>query len=154
MSTKPVIEFYESAEDLPIRRFQRFNKLLMIDTEVGNTFDDYDIRTQKTIEFLNKQMYAEAIKELQNRRQMVYHAFEEYSPKHFALAIMVKSIDGKPFTDMSEKGLSEVLELLNESGYTEKQLGNDISDVKKKSLSNWSNISRNILRAMRRKTIT
>ena len=156
MTKKTVeIEFYDNAESLPIKRFQRFNKFVMIDNEVGSSFEDYDIRTAKALEFLNKSMLPEAIMELENRRQMVFQSYEEYSPKHYALAIMVKSIDGVPTgSDMSEKTLENILEKLNEAGFTQKQVIENVSDLKKKSTTNWSNISLNILKTMRRKTIT
>lgn len=151
---KPVIEFYDNAENLPIRRFQKFNKYLMIDIEVGTTFEDYDNRTYKAIELLNKQMYSDAVKELTNRRQMVYQAFEEYSPKHYALALMVKSINGVPCTGMSETELDKIIDMLQEAGYTEKELCDDLADVKKKSTTNWKCIFQRILKPMTRKTIT
>ncbi|AHK11384.1 tail assembly chaperone [Flavobacterium sp. phage 1/32] len=126
------IIFYDSPENLPIKRFQRFNKYVLIDVEVGQSFEDYDQRTHKAVAFLRKDMKEEAIKELENRRQMVYNAFEEYSPKHYALALMVKSINGQVFTDITEKGLEEVLIKLDEIGYTQKELELDLSEVKKK----------------------
>lgn len=127
------IEFYTNPEELPIRRFQKFNKNMMIDVEVGTTFEDYDERTFKVVAFLRKGMVDDAVKELENRRQTVFNAFEEYSPKHYALALMVKSIDGIECKDMSEEGLDLILDKLNNSGYSEKQLNEDLAKVKKKS---------------------
>lgn len=127
------VEFYNSPEELPIKRFQKFNKNVMIDVEVGNSFQDYEERTFKTVAFLRKGMLEDAIKELENRRQAVFNAFEEYSPKHYALALMVKSIDGEPCEDMSEEGLNLILEKLDKINYSEKELNEDLAKVKKKS---------------------
>lgn len=142
------IEFYASPEDLPIRRFQKFNKNLMIDTEVGVNFEDYEQRTHKTVAFLRKGMLDEAIKELENRRQAVFNAFEEYSPKHLALALMVKSIDGVKCEDMTDEGLSVILDKLEKIGYTEKELNNDLGEVKKKSSKLWKCTFLNTLNQM------
>jgi len=83
---KHEIELFDSIHDLPILRFQRFNKYQMIASEIGNTFTDYDARMQKTIQFLKKDMKAEAIQELENQRQCVFNAFNEFTPlgKSFA----------------------------------------------------------------------
>lgn len=141
------IEFYSNPEELPVKRFQRFNKYFMIDIEVGETFEDYDQRTYKVVALLRKKMVDDAVKELENRRQAVFNAFEEYSPKNYALAIMVKSIDGINYTGkkyLTEEGLDEILEKLNEIGYTRKELDKDLSEVKKKSLTFWECITQSI----------
>ena len=143
------IEFYSNPEELPIKRFQRFNKYLMIDVEVGETFADYDQRTHKVVALLRKKMVDDAVRELENRRQAVFNAFEQYSPKHYALALMVKSIDGVDYTDkkyLGEEGLDEILDKLNAIGYTRKELDNDLSEVKKKSSTLWKCITQSISR--------
>lgn len=150
------VEFYTNPEDLPIKRFQRFNKYFMIAIEVGETFEDYDQRTHKVVSLLRKKMVDDAVKELENRRQAVYNAFENYSPKHYALALMVKSIDGVDYTDkryLTEEGLDEVLEKLNDIGYTRKQLGIDLIEVKKKSLTSWKCIFQSILNRTKKTTL-
>jgi len=151
---KTKVEFYDTAEDMPIKRWQRFNKYLMIDNEVGITIEDYDARTLKAGELLKKGMINEAIDELENRRQMVYQALSEYSPKHYALALLVKSIDGEPVTGMNEPALDKVLAKLNEGGYSERELSNDVFAVKKKLTTNSKCISRINLKTATRRIIT
>jgi len=102
---KHKIVIYSSIETLPIKRYQKFNKFLMIDNEVGSCFEDYDTRTLKTLEFLRKDLKEEAIQELENRRQAVYNSFEEYSPKNNAFAILVHSIDDKIYSNYSDEGI-------------------------------------------------
>lgn len=126
------IEIYDTPEELPIKRYQRFNKFLMKANEVGNDFSDYNARTLKAMEFLKKKMMDEAVVELDNRRQLVFNAFMEYSPSSFALAILVKSIDGEVFTDYSEEGLMKVLDRLDEIGFSENEKNKTIKQVKKK----------------------
>lgn len=147
------VEFYASPHDLPIKRFQKFNKHVMIDTEVGVSFDDFEQRTHKAVAFLANGMIEDGLKELENRRQLVFNAFEEYSPKHYALALMVKKIDGVECKDMTEEGLSNILEKLNEIGYSEKKLNEDLAEVKKKSSKHWKCTSRNILNQMTNKIL-
>jgi hypothetical protein len=146
MSNK--IEFYQSPEELPVKRYQRFQKFVMIDSEVGSTFQDFDERSLKVIELLRKKMIGDAVKELENKRQAAFNAYEEYSPKHFALALMVKSINGVDYTGkyyLTEEGLNEIIDKLEEIGYSEKQLVNDLDVVKKKLPEFWKFITQSIL---------
>lgn len=131
------IEFYNSPEKLSMRRYRRFNKFLMIDNEVGSDFEDYNRRTLKTIEFLKKDLRKEAIQELSNRRQMVWNAFTEYSPKDQALAITVYSIDGEIQKDFSQHGLEAIIDRLDEIGFSKENVDNTLRKVKKKSKKNW-----------------
>ena len=125
------IVFYGSSETLPIKRYQRFNKYLMIQNDVGSTFEDYDKRSARAIEFLRKDMKEKALEELINRRQMVFNSFEEYVPRNFALAIMVISIDEEKYTDYTEDGLQKIIDRLDEIGYTQATLEEHLMEVKK-----------------------
>lgn len=129
---KHKIKVYSSNETLSIKRYQKFQKFLMIENEVGSSFIDYDTRTSRAIEFLNKGMVDEAVIELENRRQMVYNAFEEFSPKNFALALLIHSIDDVVYTNYSDEGLKEILDRLDEIGFDKAKLDETVSEVKKK----------------------
>ena len=126
------IIFYENAEELPLRRYQKFTKHIMIACGVGENLADYDSRTQKAIVYLKAQDVINASKELQNRRQLVFNALNEYSPQNMALAVLVKSIDGKEYNDLSGEGLEKVLDKLDELGYTKKEALSTIDRLKKK----------------------
>lgn len=126
------IVYYETPHDLPIRRYQKFNKYLMIAAEVGETLGDYDRRTQRAIVYLNNGDTANAAKELQNRRQAVFNALQEYSPTGLALACMVKSINGKQFNDISNEGLQLILDELDKQQLSRFSLVQNIERLKKK----------------------
>jgi len=138
------IELYESTQDLPILRFQKFNKYVMIANEVGNTFEDYDQRTVKALSFLQKEMVPEAIQELSNRRQTVFNAFNEFSPKSKAFAVLVKRIDSKYYDGYSPGELDEVLKHLDRIGLSYVNSMETLNDVKKNSKWNFKYIFRRI----------
>jgi len=130
------IEFYDSIKEMPIRRYQQSNKYLMIASDIGSDFEDYGKRSLRVLEFLRKGMIKEAIEEIENRRQTVWNAFKEFTPKGYALALLVKSINGKLMTDITDKGLDEVLDKLDSIGFTYNDMIENLSEVKKKSTSN------------------
>ena len=145
-----MVVYYETPQDLPIRRYQKFNKYLMIAAEVGETIADYDKRMGRAIVYLKNNDTANAAKELQNCRQGVFNALEEYTPSGLALACMVKSVDGKQCDDLTNEGLSSVLDALNEQGYTRGELVSNIQRLKKKSKASLRYIFRLILATIRR----
>ncbi|WP_440881405.1 hypothetical protein [Tenacibaculum sp. C7A-26P2] len=130
---KHTVKFYDSPENLSIKRYQSFNKYLMIDNEVGSSITDYDRRMQKAIRFLESDMKSEAIKELKNNRQNVFNCLNEYTPRNKALAILVKSIDKKVFTNINSNTLTEIENRLDEIGFTKEMMDDVLSQVKKKS---------------------
>jgi len=106
------VEFYDNIKSMPIKRYQQSNKYLMIASDIGSDFADFDKRSLEITEFLQKQMLPEAIKAIENRRQTVWNAYRSYSPKAQALALMVYSINGVVKKDISEGGLEKVLKEL------------------------------------------
>lgn len=140
------IEVYDNTQSLPILRFQKFNKYFMIANEVGNTFEDYDARTAKALAFLQKGMIPEAQQELNNRRQAVFNAFNEFTPKGKAFAVLIKRIDGKYYNGTSPGELDEVLKHLERIGLGYINSMDALNDVKKKSKQNLRSIIRSIFR--------
>ena len=126
------VEIYETGEQMTMKRYNRFNKYLMIHNEVGSDFGEFDSRLVKPIQFFKKGLKDEGVKALQNFRQMVYNSFMEYSPKGMALALLVHKIGDKVYNDITSKGLEAVLDKLEEIGFTQGQANETVSDVKKK----------------------
>ena len=147
------IEFYDNIKMLPIRRYQQSNKYLMIASDIGSDFSDFDKRSIEITEFLQKGMLPEAIKAIENRRQSVWNAFQNYNPRGMALAVMVYSIDGVVKKDISDAGLEKVIDELEKIGYTYGDMTENLSDVKKKSKFNLKHIFRTISKRMKTRFI-
>ena len=111
---KHTVEMYDSIDELPIQRFQKYNKYLLIDSGVGSDLEDVmnHIERAKIYIKANPEM---AATELENLRQSIYLVTEEISPKYMAFAVLVNKIDGKEMNDMSDAGLKKVLEILSEA---------------------------------------
>jgi len=137
------IELFDNTQNLPILRFQKFNKYMMIANEIGNTFHDYDARTAKALQFLQKEMVPEAMQELNNRRQAVFNAYNEFSPKGKAFAVLVKKIDDKRYDGISPDELDEVLKHLDKIGLGYLDSLEAVEKVKKNSKLNYKFTTRN-----------
>lgn len=126
------IEIYDSIHTLPILRFQTFNKLQIMASEIGSDFMDYEQRTQKALAFLSKKMVPEAHQELLNRRQTVWNAMEKQSPSMSSFAVMVNRIDNVVYKKYAPDDLERILVHLNDIGLDVEAMTTQLKEVKKK----------------------
>ena len=119
---KHKVELYDSIDELPIVRFHKYNKMLLIDAGIGSDLNDWDAHMEKVVRYCRLNQPDKAEKEIGNIRQNIYFIQSEISPKHLAFAALVKSIDGKLVDDLTDDGLQKVLELFVEATNKERAL--------------------------------
>lgn len=102
------VELYDSIDDLPIVRFHKYQKLLLVESGIGSDITAFDTRTEKIRRFLMDGKPDKAMKELNNLRQCVFFIQNDVSLQNLSFAVLVNSIDGKPCTDLSDDGLKQV----------------------------------------------
>ena len=127
---KHTVEMYDTIEELPIVRFHKYQKMLLIDSGIGADIVSFDQRIEKTRRFLMDGKTDKAQQELENLRQTVFLIQNEISPKHRAFAILVTKLDGKECNDISDDALAKVTEALND--IPEKELAAKLDAAKKK----------------------
>ena len=127
---KHTVEMYDTIEELPIVRFHKYQKLLLIDAGIGADIMAFDQRIEKTRRYLMDGKPEKAQQELENLRQTVYFIQTGINPKHRAFAALVTKIDGRDCNDLSDVALTELLETLQD--VPEKELTAQLEAVKKK----------------------
>ena len=127
---KHTVEMYDTIEELPIVRFHKYQKLLLIDAGIGADIMAFDQRIEKTRRFLMDGKPEKAQQELENLRQTVYFIQTGINPKHRAFAALVTKIDGRDCNDLSDVALTELLNTLQD--VPEKELTAQLEAVKKK----------------------
>lgn len=140
--------FFDGAEDTPLRRYQKLNKLLMMKSDVGSTIEDYQKREIRTIQFTKKGLIDEALKEMENKAICYHNAVKEKSYTHHALALMVYSINDNVMSRIDDDSLDHIINILSGLGVTENMCNDIIFDIKKnskKSLKSSSRISFQII---------
>ena len=88
------VELYDAIDELPIVRFHKYQKLLLVDAGVGADIAAFDQRIEKTRRFLMAGKVEQAQQELENLRQCVFMIQSEINPRNMAFAALVKSVDG------------------------------------------------------------
>lgn len=127
---KHIIEYYDSIEDLPIVRFHKYNKMLLIDAGLGSDLTDFDAHIEKAVAFIQSGDKDNATNELNNLRKAVYFIQNGLSPKYLAFAALVSKVDGKATEDLSDDGLRSVVDTLADT--TQKQAVSELDSAKKK----------------------
>lgn len=127
---KHLVKLYDDIADLPIRRFHKYNKLLLVDAGIGSDLADFDAHIEKVVRYINDGEKEAAGQELMNMRQNLYAVQSELSPKFSAFACLVASVDNVPCDDISDDALQATLGMLNDVSF--KELTAQIGAVKKK----------------------
>lgn len=127
---KHTVEIYDTIEELPIVRFHKYQKLLLIDAGIGADINAFDQRIEKTRRFLMDGKTDKAQQELENLRQSVFLIQSGISPKHRAFAALVAKVDGRECNDVSDDALAKLTELLSDA--PEGELTAQLEAVKKK----------------------
>ena len=112
---KHIVEFFDNIEELPIVRFHKYEKLLLVDAGIGADIAAFDQRIERTRQFLAAGKPDKAQQELENMRQCVYMIQSGLNPRHLAFAALVSKIDGKACNDLSDDALAEITKKLNDS---------------------------------------
>ena len=124
------LKIYDAIEELPIVRYHKFNKFVLIDAHIGSSIQEFDMHLEKTSRYIANGKLDLAGKELQNLRQNVFFIQNELSPQLMSLAVLVYSIDDKevgPPTDENLAGVTKFFE-----GLSVKEFQSIYSEVKKK----------------------
>lgn len=124
------VEIFSSIEELPMVRFHKYNKCLLVDAGVGSDLSSFDAHIERVVRFIRNDKREDAAKEMENMRQNIYLIMQGLNPQHMAFACLVCTIDGQRYEDMSDEGLNKVLSLLG--GTSAKEVKDQTEEVKKK----------------------
>lgn len=124
------VKLYDSIDELPIVRFHRYNRMLLVDAGIGSDINDFDNHIERVVRYIRNGENDNAAKELDNLRQNVFMVMSEQSVGDLSFACLIVSIDGEPCEDISPEGLAKVVQRLG--GVSRKELAEQNQSVKKK----------------------
>lgn len=123
------VEIYDSIDELPIKRFHKFNKYMLVDSGIGSDLNDINEHISKIAKYIDSDTKSAKV-ELENLRQSLYMISEETNIKHLSFAILIHSINGERLYDLSDENIKRVMHKL---GNVKKSfLDRLIESVKKK----------------------
>ena len=124
------VTIYDSIDELPMVRFHKYSKMLLVDAGVGSDINDFDAHIERAVRYFRKGDNENGAKELENLRQCVFLILSEQSVKDLSFACLVAEIDGKPCDDLSEQALADVVRTLG--AVPRKDFTSSAYEVKKK----------------------
>lgn len=124
------ITFYESIDELPIDRFTAWNRYMMIDTNLGATFEDIDrVHLSQLASVLGDT--AKSSQVVANLRELVYSLDNRLNYNHHAYCCMIAAIDGVAVDDYTDNGIKETLKRLDKIGVTNRDIKKKMNLLKK-----------------------
>lgn len=109
---KLILRVYDSIDELPLIRFQAFNKFMLIDSGVGSDLNEITARINK-IKALIDNDTNKAKQELENIKTSMFLISENISPKYLAFTAWIHSVNGKEVVDFSDDKCKRLLNEIN-----------------------------------------
>jgi len=129
------LEMYDSIDNLPITRFQEYNRLAMLDAGIGGDLQSINEHVTTVLRHYQKGEGQKMKQELENMRQNMMFVVNKTSPRMKCFIPLIKSINGKLLTDISDtEGISRDL---SNKGLTIGKVNGFLITVKKKLSSKW-----------------
>lgn len=124
------VSIFESIDELPMVRFHKYNKMLLVDAGLGSDLTSLDAHFEKVVRFMRNGDSDNAAKEMENLRQNIFVVQSELSPRHLAFACLVAAIDGKPCDDLTDEGIEGTRQRLNDA--SARDIATAFAEAKKK----------------------
>lgn len=124
------IELYENIDEMPIQNFAQLEKNLIIESGVGTSINDFDVRFEKLLQFNSSGHKDKVSNEVNNIRNLFYNITNEIRPDTDAYSCLVSTINGKK-TECTESGVAKTSKFLNDIGVT-KAMIDEKGSIKKK----------------------
>lgn len=136
------IELYTGIDELPVTRFQAYNRFLLVDAGIGSDLNDVDRHIGVIRQFIGKGDKVNADKELMNLRQNIAFIVEGVSPAMMAFVPLIYKLDGEQISDLSDEGVKRVIALLGEKRISLGVIRLFFQEVKKNWKANWRSFTR------------
>ena len=124
------VVMFDSIEELPIVRFQKYNKMLMLDAGLGSDLTALDAHLARVGEFIKAGETDNAAREIDNLRQTLFNVQNGLTPHFMSLIPLMAEVEGEPLTDLSDENIQRVYDTLKD--VTMKAYEGAASEVKKK----------------------
>jgi hypothetical protein len=107
---KHEVKLYDDIDETLMPRYSKFNKYMILNDEVGSSFEAVDKHFSKMYALLNDPVKLK--QQIDNFRQLMFSVDQEQSFQNMAYGCLVYSIDGEQRNDLTVSGINETLKLL------------------------------------------
>lgn len=127
------VTFYDTIDELPIKRYNLLNKYSLIDLGIGSDVSDIVRHHSRFNQFLELKDYESLY--VENENLMINYNFilSSKNIKGYVLASLIKDIDSDK-VDVTDSTIEEYVDFLESSDLTIGQLGDYTDNLKKNFL--------------------
>ena len=104
------VRLFDSIDELPIVRFHKYNRFLLVDAGIGSDISDYDAHVERVLAYVRKGDNENFAKEFENMRQNLFLIMSECSPKFLSFACFFCTYMLPSFKVLSNSFLQHILE--------------------------------------------
>lgn len=126
------LKMHDSIDEMPITKFQAYNRFLLIDAGIGGDIESIDQHYTRMLRYANKKDYDNLIKELTNYRQNLHYVIEHTSPEMMAFGALIHSVNNIEVGNLADEEIQSLLKELSRKGLTFGKVRGFINHVKKK----------------------
>ncbi len=128
-----IVTFYDTIDELPIKRYNLLNKYSLIDLGIGSDVSDIVRHHSRFNQFLELKDYDSLY--VENENLMINYNFilSSKNIKGYVLASLIKEIDGEK-VEVSDSNIEEYVDFLEQSDLTIGQLDTYTDNLKKNFL--------------------
>lgn len=124
------VSFYDDISIMPVTRFQKWQKMLLVDGGIGSDVQSFDRHAARIIGYIHRGEAEKAVSEVEALRQGVIMAMKGVDTRKMSTLLLVSEVDGKPWTDDTDDGIARLSEMLSEA--TAGEIEEARSEAKKK----------------------
>lgn len=121
MITIDNIKLYGSIKELPIIRYKLMQSYMLQDAGIGNTIDAIDQRLNNLILFASNGKTDEVVTEVANLRYAFFSMLNKIDYNSLSFACLITEIDGQERNDLTDAGLSSVVNEISSMPYDSMQ---------------------------------
>lgn len=134
------LEMYSSLEEIPVGRFQIYNRFVLMDAGIGSDVNSVASHVSMIQGFARTQQFEKALLQLQNYHQLLHFVVSNVSPEMNSFYVLIHKINGKLNEDVSEEGISDQMKKLSKSGLTMGKVRGFLEWFKKKVESEFAGL--------------
>lgn len=130
--TKATVMLYDSIKELPIDRYQEFEKMIMIDLGVGSNMEDVGGHFSRLYQFIESGDVANINKIARNIHNAFYFILTNFNTSFMSFLALVHSVNGKEVNISDPERVRHQIQ-----GLTQGQVTDITEEVKKKLIQKF-----------------
>lgn len=132
------LEIYDSITEMPITRFQAYNRFTLIDSGIGSGLEGVQKHIETLRRLLKEDKKEEIAKELNNFYQNLMFVVNNSNPEFMSFVCLIKNMNGRDLPELTADVIEKTIKKLAQTGFTYGKLRGSLAEWKKKAISNLS----------------